>query len=630
MPASSQETKLKPRRAVSSSQAAYILIIIAVIALFACTRFLSGDGKGWRSIISSDGTGYYAYLPSLVIYGDTSWEKFTVAERKAYGRPDYNPKYLALVNGRLVNKYFSGESILLLPFFLVALLFSWISGSEVDGLSFWFQCFIGIGSLFYLLAGLHYLKKILKTFSFSADVTAFAMIAVFAGTNLFYYALGQPSMSHVYSFFAINAFTWSIIKFNTSPSNRLRILSGIFLAIIILLRPTNALVVLVVPLFLSAAPLSAFIKQMINLKHPGFIISFILILAVQPLLWHLQTGRWLIMSYPDEGFYFLRPRIADFLFSFRRGWFIYTPLMLLILPGIFLLPGKKRKNLSAFFLFFALLIYLSSSWWCWYYADGFGQRSIIDFYGLFAVLIAAPLSRMEGGRMRLFGIVFAFACICLNLFQTWQYRMNYISPDNMNRVKYFHVFLRTADEYRNCLGGCTEEPFYKSDLRHPLARFLTGFEKLQPYWMNCESRIVSRDSRIVNRDPGAGVNAVFLFTNNMEFGPGIAIPYDSLRKEPSPLYCDVSMKVYDSIPAASNQAMLVFAVDSLNRSYNYYNAVRLNDIPLSGCGSWRSIHYSLNLPKIINPKAILKIYLWNPAKGIFMVDDVEIRIFGRE
>ena len=622
MPPSSQEEKLKPQGAMNLSSAAYILIIIAVIILFTWTRFIAGEGKGWQSIISSDGTGYYAYLPSLVIYGDPSWEKFTAVECRIYGRPDYNPKYLTLVNDRQVNKYFSGEAILLLPFFLAALLFSWISGTDLNGLSFWFQFFIGIGSLFYLLAGLHYLKKILKSFSFSEDVVAFAMFAVFAGTNLFYYTLGQPSMSHLYSFFAINAFTWSCIQFNTTPSNRLRIRSGIFLALLVLIRPTNVLVLLIIPLFLNGKLISAFIKQMVNLKHPGFIISFALLLAVQPLLWHLQTGRWLIISYPDEGFYFLRPRIVDFLFSFRRGWFIYTPLMLLTLPGIFLLPGKKHQNLSAFFLFFAFLIYLSSSWWCWYYADGFGQRSMIDFYGLFAVLIAASISRLASGRMLILSVFFAYACICLNLLQTWQYSRNFISRDCMNPEKYFHVFLRTADKYRDCLGGCTEEPFYKSDLRQPLASFRAGFEKPQPHWTNQDQWMLQKNS--------GNANMVFLFTNDREFGPGIAIPYDSLRRDPSPLYCELSLRLYDSLPAASNQAMLVINIDSINRSYNFYTAFRLNDIPSTGSGSWRYMHYSINLPKIINPKAILKLYLWNPGKGTFLVDDVEINIYGRE
>jgi len=623
MPTPSQEEKLKLHRALSSSLAAFIFIVIAMIALFSFTRFITGVGRGWKSIISGDGIGYYACLPSLLIYGDPSWEKFTGAERRIYGRSDYNPQYLTLVNGRQVNKYLSGESLLLLPFFTAGVMFSWITGSEVNGLGFWFQLFTGIGSLFYLLAGLHYLRKILKNFSFRENVIAVTLIAIIAGTNLFCYATGQPSMSHVFSFFSINAFLWSCLRFSLSPSNRLRVLCGIFLALIILLRPTNILVLLIVPVFLSGTRISTFIKQLINRKHPGFIISFASLMLIQPVLWRLQTGQWLVMSYPDEGFYFLRPRVISFLFSFRRGWFIYTPLMLPALAGIFFLPGKKRLYFPVFILFFTVLVYISSSWWCWYYGDGFGQRPMIDFYGVFAVLLAALLSRPETAVVRRLFILTVCLCIALNLFQTWQYRMNYISRHNMNREMYFHVFLRTADEYRDCLGGCTEEPFYKSDLRHPLATFLNSFERQQPHWIN-------QDPWIVCGKPAGGGRSVFLFTPGREFGPGIEILYDSLRHAPSPVYCDIGLGVYDSIPAATNQAMLVVTIDSLNLSYNYYNAFRLNDIPYFGSGSRRSLHFSLNLPRITNPRALLKIYLWNPGKGIFMVSDMDIKLYGRE
>ena len=83
-----------PRKTLSSVNIVIILICLGMASLFAWSRFIEGGGKGWKSIISSDGIGYYAYLPSLIIYQDPHWEKFTAAERKNYGRSDYNPQYL--------------------------------------------------------------------------------------------------------------------------------------------------------------------------------------------------------------------------------------------------------------------------------------------------------------------------------------------------------------------------------------------------------------------------------------------------------------------------------------------------------------------------------------------------------
>ena len=295
--------------------------------------------------------------------------------------------------------------------------------------------------------------------------------------------------------------------------------------------------------------------------------------------------------------------------------------MLISLPGIFYLPGQKAGKLLLFLLFVSLLVYISSAWWCWYYGDGFGQRPLVDFYGIFMVLLAALLNGARSKPLFRFICTLTALCILLNIFQIWQYREKFISRDNMNASKYFYVFFRTADEYRDCLGGCAEEPFYKADLIRPMASFLNGFEKPQPHWIN-------QDPWLAGSKAAAG-KAVFLFRQDKEFGPGIEIPYDSLSKTPSMVFCEISLMLRDSIPAASNQAMLVITADSINRSYNYYNAFRLNDIPYWSTAGWRSLHFTLNLPKFTNRNARLKIYLWNPAKGVFMVDEMGISLYGK-
>ncbi|TRZ75583.1 MAG: hypothetical protein D4R97_02210, partial [Bacteroidetes bacterium] len=359
------------------------LIAVILSILFVHSRFLEGDGNGWKRIITSDWAGYYAYLPSFLIYGDPGWDKFTATERKVYGHSDYNPQYLTEIRGQPVNKYLAGEAILLLPFFLFALLFSWIAGTEINGLSLYFQLFTGLGSLFYLLAGLYYLRKILGFLRFREMTISFVLITLALGTNLLFYSTDKPAMSHVFSFFTIILFLWIFIRNDHKLSASSACLLGFLIGIIILLRPVNVIPLLAIPLFLRPRPHSLS-QQYSAFLNPVLILSLVLTVSMQLILWYLQSNQWVIRPYPDEGFYFLKPRIADFLFSFRRGWFIYTPVMLLATAGAFFLPGKKFRDTAGFLLFFVLLIYISSSWWCWYYGDGFGQRPVIDFYGVFA------------------------------------------------------------------------------------------------------------------------------------------------------------------------------------------------------------------------------------------------------
>jgi len=133
------------------------------------------------------------------------------------------------------------------PFFLLATFFSWIGGIEITGYSFFFQLFTGLGALFYLFFGLWYLKKILQYFRIQPILSAIIIATILLGTNLFYYSLWQPSMSHVYSFFAINGVLWYFCRSIQSPRLKYLTLAGLFLGLTVLIRPTNGIVILLLP-----------------------------------------------------------------------------------------------------------------------------------------------------------------------------------------------------------------------------------------------------------------------------------------------------------------------------------------------------------------------------------------------
>src|SRR5512141_3356093 len=95
-----------------------------MLAFFASNRLFRGDLAGWKLIISSDGLGYYAYLPALLIDHDITYQQVTQREKKILGYMRYKPGYLVKTGDRVVNKYFAGEALLLLPFFLLATFFS--------------------------------------------------------------------------------------------------------------------------------------------------------------------------------------------------------------------------------------------------------------------------------------------------------------------------------------------------------------------------------------------------------------------------------------------------------------------------------------------------------------------------
>src|SRR5207244_9695326 len=121
-----------------------------------------------------------------------------------------------------------------------------------------------------------------------------------------------------------------------------------------------------------------------------FLFAFIIgvFVFVQTLFWKLQTENWIVWSYTGEGFYFTRPAIFNVLFSYDKGWFVYTPLVALAMFGFFPLWKMNRGAAISIALTLIAAVYFTAAWWCWDYANSFGMRPLIDFYALVAVLIA--------------------------------------------------------------------------------------------------------------------------------------------------------------------------------------------------------------------------------------------------
>lgn len=597
-----------------------ILLISVLLSFFLCYRLFLPKEQGWKTIITSDGRGYYAYLPAIFIYGDLTFQQVTKTEKKIYGRYDYLPEYLVTVNKKTVNKYFAGEALLLMPFFLMALLFSWIIGLPLDGYSFFFQFFIGLGALFYLIGGLLFLQRILQRLCLPDGIISWIIPVILLGTNLFYYSIWQASMSHVYSFFAINGFIFFTLKAMERRDKLHPVLAGLFLGLVILIRPVNGLVILLVPFlcpgwqeFVSYFRYSLAGRGLLAIPAAGAVI------VIQPILWYLQTGEFLIWSYPNEGFYFRNPEIVNVLFSYQKGLFIYTPVLLLSLLGLVILSGKKFFRFFFTFCFLVLLIYITASWWNWYYGDGFGMRPFIDFYGVFAILIALFLNSLPPKWVFGFFKGVIIVLVFLNLFQTWQYLQGIIHPFDMDREKYSFVFLRADSAHINCLGGNKEAPFFGVDLNQPYRVFEHDFEKSQTGW----------NDKYRKNDSLHSFSGRFLgkLDSIYEYSPGLEMQADTFAPGGGKLFCKVGLMLNDSSPGASNGAYLVISIDSIDKGFNYWNGLKLNEIPQQVSGQWRKCTFQWNLPIIKNPSAVIKIYVWNQRRKTFAIDDLRIELY---
>jgi len=200
-------------------------------------------------------------------------------------------------------------------------------------------------------------------------------------------------MSHVYSFMLIAFIIWKIPLFYKKPSLLKALFLGIVSGWIVLIRPTNTIVLLFV-IFYNVSNVTE-IKQRIlwwlrNYKY--ILIAFlgmILIFSPQLLYWYEMTGNIIYYSYQGEGFpYWNKPKIAAVLFDSQNGLITYSPAVLLMLFGIIYSWTKKNSNSKVILIIFIISTYIFSSWWAWWFGGAFGHRSYVELYALLSIPLA--------------------------------------------------------------------------------------------------------------------------------------------------------------------------------------------------------------------------------------------------
>jgi hypothetical protein len=160
------------------------------------------------------------------------------------------------------------------------------------------------------------------------------------------------------------------------------------------------------------------------------------------LYWKFVGHSWIVYTYLNEQFYFLNPHVAEVLFSFRKGWFVYTPLMLLSITGLFLMIDKARDYISGIVVFLLINIYVISSWWCWWYGGSYGMRTMVESYAILAVPLSAFIHHLSNKKEVIRNTTFvAIAVLCAwNLYLNYQYKRGVLHYDSMTAKAYATLF----------------------------------------------------------------------------------------------------------------------------------------------------------------------------------------------
>lgn len=420
----------------------YVYFLICFVWGYAIVH---NENWKYNNVITNDSIIYYEYLPAAFVFNDLSFEFIDNLPKDFNGAIWVND---IEKHGNRAPKYTYGLSILYLPFFLIGHLFANILGYSTYGYSTPYFVLICVSSWFYAVMGMLYLRKILLLY-FNDIVVGFTIISIALATNLFHYVVQDSAMTHAYSFFLFSAFIWYTIKWHKQKNVKTTAILGVLIGLISLIRPTNVILSLVFVLYdvKSLSELKEKIRMFWGYRNYILIITIISILFWIPqfIHWKYLTNNWFYFSYKEEGFFFNNPQIFNGLFSYRKGWLVYTPIMFIAILGIIHLTKEHKKWVLPITVFLILNIYIVYSWWCWWYGGGYGSRPMIESYSLLAIPLAAFFSYFDKmtSYLRSVSLFVIFITLSLNLFQTLQMK-SCLHYDSMTKEAFWKNFTTTG------------------------------------------------------------------------------------------------------------------------------------------------------------------------------------------
>jgi len=408
------------------------LILFGIIMI--SYSFYSTFSSELNYVIRSDGRGYYAYLPALIIFNDSSFQSATQAENEYHGK-ELNPLHLIKSqDGGIHNKYFPGVAVLQSPFFLLATAVSWLAGQPVDGYSDIYSGFFYFGSLVYALLGLWLFSKVLfRLFPDYRDQIRWLVPLLYMATPLFHYSVHTPSFGHLYSFFLFSWFSLTVLQLKEHFTHIRLLRLGAIFGLIILIRPTNALILLSLPLLLgSFDQLKHFLTRLWSKSILHGIVGFFAIFSLLLLIWKWESGDWIVWSYSGEGFTFWRPHLISNLFSYRIGIFVHTPVLILMVIACLFLVKKAPFQTTFWFVYFLLNAWVISSWWCWDYESPFGNRPFTEHFIFLCIPLVPFLS-----KKRVFALSSLILFASIGILRLWSFSSGYMTNQRFTSSNYF-------------------------------------------------------------------------------------------------------------------------------------------------------------------------------------------------
>jgi len=412
---------------------------MSVLVIF---RFNSPDLKngGDLKVTTWDAFGYYMYLPGTFIYNDVTELKWLDEVEKEYALTG-GFLYQANIhsNGNYVFKYLGGIAVLESPFFAIGHLIALNSSYKADGFSAPYQYSIAFGALIYAFLGLLLLRLVLLRYFNDSTVTLTLLLLTLASNFVQYIAI-DGGQSHAYIFPLYALILFATMKWHTKPSYFWSAVIGLTIGLATIARPTEAIMIFIPILWGTQTKVLKQQKWALVKKNKQMLLLAILfgIIGILPQLiyWKIASGSFIY----DVGskWFFLNPWFRV-LFGFENGWFVYTPIAIFFIVGMFFIKSFPFKK--SVIVFGLLNIWIVIAWSDWKYGSTYSTRALVQSYPVLALALGGFIHSISSKKWKYVFICLGGYLIFVNFFQINQYGKTILHSRDMNRLYYSAIYL---------------------------------------------------------------------------------------------------------------------------------------------------------------------------------------------
>ncbi|MEI6574567.1 MAG: hypothetical protein WCO63_00140 [Bacteroidota bacterium] len=594
----------------------YVALILGILITVYRLNTVSEKETSW------DVLGYYLYLPATFVHHDpllhdVSWLKKLNEEKQLTGT-----LYQLSSNNKGEPMYFFlyGMALFYLPFFFIGQLFAALNGLPMDGFSYPYQFSLVVGAVLYTLTGLYFLRKILLRF-FTEAVSALTLILVVLGTNYINHLTLKDLEPVNVLFMLMSIIVWNSIRWHDSGNPKYFRYSMLACMMMALVKPSE-IMVMMIPFLWGVQSIKEFKTKILSVitdrKTLWSTIGLCFLLAMpQMTYWTLKTGFPVYDSYKNAGvgLDFFSPHILNVLFSYRKGWLLYTPIMSFALIGFYFVYRNERSIFAAITIYFLVAFYIIASWTEWWYGAAFSCRPLITSYPLLAICLGFFLTylfKLKKVIQIAFGLVF-LGMIYLNQFQWWQLRNYILDPYRTTKEYYRASFLKTRVSAEDRALLLFERPYKEgyqfTDKENYLRRDLVK-----------QTYDHSNDKQVIRDSSG---NACYHISPEIEYSNGFEYKYSALTQKDH-LWIRASVDIRYAPGFPGELPCLVMCMDHQHRSYGYFAPEIKID---SSQTPWHTFTAEFLTPELRSSGDPFKCYIWNRGKRSFDVDNFRLEIF---